>query len=534
MPKRAEQLSGEERLERHIDLCRRSFVAFAAYVCHWKLYPFQIQVCEFLQDLSNTPDGVGVLVMPRRHAKTTLAMAWLAWLLGRGRCFDEDGQPLGFVERVIYASATSDMAGRKAAGLRDLFADRADGIRSRARIIFPECELAPNMAAGAAWKFRGASSSDPTCLGLGVGSQLSGFGYHVLCPDDLIKDAEEAQSDLIRRKTADWLFQVAQPAALSPALELDIGTRWHSEDTIGLMFKGDTNHEIKVLHFPGVLDEGTPGERALCPEIRSLKRHFWVRERSGERAFQCQVQGNPTPEGGLVWKRAWFDGDPKNGVPTRRCKRADLPDPREMVSMATFWDTAEGQTSAHDSIGYCRAGRDRTGHIWIYTSGSYQDTMEGLKKRFADGFGGDWNEEGLVEGGRSSLWFQQGVKDCGRPVKLISAVKLSKAERARAVSNLAETGMVHIPDDGPGEALVAALCRFAGAKKEKNDEADAFSGVLAGLSQRSQPAIGHGGSRRRAEEGVPDSAARRRRKPEFPEESSDLYAKAFGLLGAPA
>ncbi len=86
----------------------------------------------------------------------------------------------------------------------------------------------------------------------------------LLLVDDLLKDREEANSQLIREKAMGWLSSVAFTRMHPGASVVIVATRWHLDDPTGQLLEREGWEYVKL---PAIRDDGT----ALWPERRPLE-----------------------------------------------------------------------------------------------------------------------------------------------------------------------------------------------------------------------------------------------------------------------
>lgn len=97
------------------------------------------------------------------------------------------------------------------------------------------------------------------------GGSFTGYGVDgLLLVDDLLKDREEANSQVIRDKAFEWLSSVAFTRVHPGASIIIVGTRWHLDDPIGRLAKADG---WEVISLPAINEDGEP----LWPEERPLE-----------------------------------------------------------------------------------------------------------------------------------------------------------------------------------------------------------------------------------------------------------------------
>jgi predicted phage terminase large subunit-like protein len=152
----------------------------------------------------------------------------------------------------------------------------------------------------------------------GVGSSITGKGFHLGIIDDPVKNAEEAASDLIREKQREWYSSTFYTRAEPNAAIILISTRWHEDDLTGWLLSeetGDTPEGWHILCLPALSDElplfpssceivedfrETHG-LALCPERYDETKLAQIRSRIGAYHFESLYQQTPTSKKGLFF-----------------------------------------------------------------------------------------------------------------------------------------------------------------------------------------------------------------------------------------
>jgi predicted phage terminase large subunit-like protein len=152
----------------------------------------------------------------------------------------------------------------------------------------------------------------------GVGSSITGKGFHLGIIDDPVKNAEEAASDLIREKQREWYSSTFYTRAEPNAAIIIIQTRWHQDDLTGWLLSeetGDTPEGWHIVCLPALSDELPlfPGSceivedfrkthgLALCPERYDETKLAQIRSRIGAYHFQALYQQQPTSKQGLFF-----------------------------------------------------------------------------------------------------------------------------------------------------------------------------------------------------------------------------------------
>lgn len=123
----------------------------------------------------------------------------------------------------------------------------------------------------------------------GRGGEATGKGWMLGICDDMLKDAREATSALIRERLRDWYQSVFYTRAEPPALEIQVSTRWHPEDLIGWQLSeelvalsdGDEAEGWYVVDFPSEaqprksVEEFYPPNCAIHPDHREVGAALW-------------------------------------------------------------------------------------------------------------------------------------------------------------------------------------------------------------------------------------------------------------------
>lgn len=374
-----------------------------------------------------------MVFMPPRHGKSFLCSQYFpAWYVG------------AFQGRVILTSYEATFAatwGRLARNVLTDWGPSVFGVR-----------VAQDSSAADHWELEGAQSQHGVMYTAGVGGAITGKGASLLIIDDPVKNMEEAQSATMRDKAWSWYTSTAYTRLEPDGRVLVIQTRWHDDDLSGRILKhardeGDTE-PWHVLSLPAVAESDeeypiagdTPYVRAegapLWPERFTAERLAAIRTDVGGSVWASLYQQRPTPDGGLIWHREWFK---------RYSALGGLPQFQRVIQAV---DTAFKTGVASDYSVIATWGY--TGSA-IYLLDVWRERVEypDLKRALADQ-AAKWQPHIIyVEDAASG---QSIIQELGRETALpIVALKPlgSKEARAAAVSPLAESGKVYIPDSAP-------------------------------------------------------------------------------------
>lgn len=230
-----------------------------------------------------------MIFMPPRHGKSMLASEFFpAWYLGRN--------PSHYVIASTYAQDLADDFGRKVkAQIQDpSFA-----------AIFPGVKLAEDSQSVKRFHVDGGleigTAQKGAYYAVGAGGPLTGRGAHLLLIDDPIKNREEADSEVVRRRLKDWYRSTAYTRLMPGARIVVIQTRWHEDDLAGWLLEGAQHEGWDVLSLKAV-DEG----RALWPEQYPVETLAKIKASIGPREWAALYQQEPSSEEGTYFQRAWF------------------------------------------------------------------------------------------------------------------------------------------------------------------------------------------------------------------------------------
>lgn len=276
---------------------RISFASFVDLVSNgkYKWYPYCVRLAHILQKVADGKIDRLMIFMPPRHGKSELvSRLFSAYYL---YCFPE--------KWVGINSYAAELAYTFSRAAKDNYTYTGGSIKGNARSV----RHWETGRGGGMWA-------------AGVGGPITGKGFHLGIIDDPIKNAEEASSELIRRKQKDWFGSTFSTREEPDAAIIIIQTRWHEDDLSGyvLSLENEEPEHWHVVHFEAIKEKDQPeypetctiepdnrkeGE-ALSPLRYPLAKLKKFLNRIGSYFFGALFQQRPKPHEGNIFKRDWF------------------------------------------------------------------------------------------------------------------------------------------------------------------------------------------------------------------------------------
>lgn len=330
-PQTNEELVAQELQRR--ELARRRLLYFVttmmpSYMPGWVHQDICRRLEKFVRDVEEGRSPRLMLAMPPRSGKSQLASDMFpSWVLGLHPEWNIIGSSYAQSLPISFSRAIRDRLNSK-----------------EYRAIFGETVIRKDASGVEEWKT--TKGGGYKAAGVGVG--LTGFGGNILIADDLLKDAEEASSEVIRENTYQW-YQTVFRTRLAPGGGiLLIGTRWHWHDPQGRALALDQElqkagvpdwerENWEVVSYPAIAEQdeylmrdGTivqgvyDDERkdilrllrrkgdALHPERYPLSELLKLKRTMTASNWSALYQQNPTPDEGDFFRRQdiqyrWLD-----------------------------------------------------------------------------------------------------------------------------------------------------------------------------------------------------------------------------------
>lgn len=278
-------------------------IAYAAY--QWPRYadaPHHRLIARHLEMVERGDITRLMITMPPRHGKSMLASEFFpAWYMGRN--------PDNYVVTATYAQELADDFGRK---VKNQIEDASF------QCIFPGVGLADDSKSakrfhidGSLGGYEHSTAQRGAFYAVGVGGPLTGRGAHLLLIDDPVKNREEADSEVMRKKVKDWYTSTAYTRLMPGGRIVIIQTRWHEDDLSGWLLEEHQHEGWTVLNLPAISDDG----EALWPEQYPIETLERIKRALPARDWSALYQQRPSPETGDYFKAEWII--PVDHIPPR-------------------------------------------------------------------------------------------------------------------------------------------------------------------------------------------------------------------------
>lgn len=313
------------------------------------------------------------------------------------------------------------------------------------------------------------------------GGGITGRGFDLLILDDLLKNAADADSAVVREHQVEFLRGTAMTRLEPGATLIVMMARWHEDDLIGWIHR-EMPGQFQRLRMPAIAEEPSsefptdplgrePGE-ALWPQRFPLDNLHRRRQRSGEYWFNALYQQRPSPPLGSVLQRDWW-------------RRYDDP-PSVLNQMAWSWDMSfkDSEDSSY-VVGQCWGVRGADFYLLHQVRGQwdYPTTKRRLVAEVTDP---RWQQaRGMVfieDKANGSAIMADLRHELGGLIPVQTGAD-SKVARARSVSGYVESGNVYLPDRAEWvPAFIEEAATFP--KGSHDDQVDAMSQALRELMKR--------------------------------------------------
>lgn len=434
------------------DFAFSRLISYAAY--QWPGYrdaPHHRLIARHLEAVERGEIKRLMITMPPRHGKSMLASEFFpAWYLGRN--------PDHYVVTATYAQELADDFGRK---VKNQIEDDAF------QAIFPGVGLADDSKSAKRFHIEGSLGGYEHSLSqrgafyaVGVGGPLTGRGAHLLLIDDPVKNREDAESEIIRKKTKDWYTSTAYTRLMPGGRVVVIQTRWHEDDLSGWLLQDHKHEGWVVLDLPAISDDG----KALWPEQYDVDALEKIKLTIGPRDWSALYQQRPAPEEGDFFKSEWL----------RPYEQAPAKSSLTIYGSSDYAVTADGG----DFTVHVIVGLDPEGRMYLLDLWRKQASSDHWVESFCD-LATEWKplgwaeEQGQIRAGIGPYLDRRQRERNAWVAREAFPTRGDKAVRAQSIRGRMANGGLYVPINAPWYAdFRSELLSFPAGKHD--DQVDAL------------------------------------------------------------
>lgn len=242
---------------------------------------------------------------PPRHGKSQqVSIDFPAWYLGRNP-----------EKEIITSAYSAELA-------QDFGGKTREKVSSDAfKLIFPEVTLKEDEQARGRWR----TNQGGAYTAVGVGGPITGRGANIAVVDDPIKNREEANSEVMRKKLWEWFTSTLFTRLEPNGVVIVMHTRWHMLDLVGMI---KANPELaprtKHLHLPALsekMDSHRGVGEPLWESRYNLAALMEIKNTVGPYDWASLYMGTPILTELQEFKPQWFRETTENQVSMMNCRR---------------------------------------------------------------------------------------------------------------------------------------------------------------------------------------------------------------------
>lgn len=465
-----------------MSLSRQNLLGFSTWVFpEWQTNWHHEILCRAIHRLINGQSRRLLINMPPRSGKTQVVSRHLpAWYLGH----NPDAL-------IMTCSCSSSLAKKNSRDVQRI-------IRSpRYRQLFPNVKLVPRsgkkegqdgIRTAEEWEIDGREGS---YKGVGVGQSIVGRGADLIVIDDPVDSAEAARSLAEREKVWEWYVMDVRTRLDKPSGPIiAMGTRWHDDDLFGKLLKMQKDEpesdRWEVIDLPAIADgDCIPEDKAhrqMGEPIWPTNPLFTLEElrttRAGMTEYQWAAlyQRKPMPEGGALFKEAWFHYVEDRGTYWRFEDGSQIT--KSVCVVYTVLDPACSVAESADFSSIMTVSRTPSGQLIVIDVVRERLGVEQLAPRLHQ-VCQTWNPAFVL---CEASGFQMYVVSAARrfpgmpPIREVKHRGKDKKSRATPAIILAEKGSILFVRGKPWvRPLIDELIRFTGERNGVDDQADCLS-----------------------------------------------------------
>lgn len=287
---------------------RNNFLAYRAYIragafeYNWFVESLASELQEFYVDFKAGKRPILLIQSPPQHGKSWSIMDFIAWISGRmpelRTIFSSYSDTLGQrCNLMVQRQMDTDKYAKIFPGTR-LPKSKTQGIRRQDHL-----EILGEDGKPTSGQFRNTT----------VAGACTGESLDLGVIDDPVKGRQEAKSLTVSESTWEWFTDDFGTRFSDHAGLIIIMTRWTTHDLIGRLIeknKGKTDGRVRVVNFEAIAtkdEEFRKEGEALFPKLKSIEFLKGREEQMNPGSWQSLYQGNPTIEGGNLFKDEWWE-----------------------------------------------------------------------------------------------------------------------------------------------------------------------------------------------------------------------------------
>lgn len=312
-----------------IQQARNSLIAFEIatdpkYTPNWH-HKLVAKELEHIEKYGDKDYKILIIDEPPRHGKSQqVSIDFPAWYLGRNP-----------TKEIIISSYSGELA-------QDFGGKTREKVNSGAyEAIFPEVKLKEDEKARGRWRTQPGGSY----TAVGVGGPITGRGANIAIVDDPIKNREEAESELMRKKLWDWFTSTLYTRLEPNGVVIIMHTRWHTGDLVGMILSSpELSQRVKHIHLPAISGKDDPYREFNVPlwkERFDLNSLHEIKQTVGPYDWAALYQGNPILTENQEFKTEWIRTTTEMQILAMNCRR-----------FLTI-DTAMSKKTHADYTGFC-------------------------------------------------------------------------------------------------------------------------------------------------------------------------------------
>ena len=451
-----------------VELRRRDFHRFLrktmpSFVDGWLYEDMCQRLRKFHDDVRAKKSPRLMISLPPRHLKSqTCSVRFPVWCLLQNPHWE-----------VVVASYGQDLANKFSRFARQLIE-----YDPYIKTLWPWAQVAQNQSAVQEWRLDTRAKLGGTFKATSKGAGLTGSGADVLICDDLLRDAEEADSLTVREHVWDWYNSVALTRLAPGGGVLVIGTRWHEHDLSGRLLaeaKRDQNvDQWDVIEYRALAEHDEPHRKAgevLLPGRFTVEQMERIRATMAPRWWEALYQQRPSAAGGNLFKEERF--------------KRYLARPDDFDCLIQAWDLRFGKSRDSGSfvVGWVLGRRGPDFYVldeergrWSYAES--RDAIRRLTARWPDAI------TKLVENKANGPAIESDMEG-ELPGILLYDPRGDKYQRAERILPLVLSGNVYFPDAAVEPWARDAMAELVAFPRGANDDrVDVLSMGLGYLLER--------------------------------------------------